>query len=195
MEQPHKRIKCVCVGDGATGKTCLLTVFKMGKFPTEYIPTVFETYVADIMIGEKHIELALWDTAGQEDFDRLRPLSYHDTDVIMICFGIDSPDSLDNVLTKWIAEVRHHCGKIPIILVGCKKDVRNDQRVLNMLAQEGKRPLTPQEGESVREQIGADRFVECSASTGENVHQVFEVATRLALGKKEPGRTGKCKYL
>lgn len=40
------------------------------------------------------MELALWDTAGQEDYDRLRPLSYPDTDVILMCFSIDSPDSL-----------------------------------------------------------------------------------------------------
>ena len=48
----------------------------------------------------KHVELALWDTAGQEDYDRLRPLSYPDSHVILICFAVDSPDSLDNVQEK-----------------------------------------------------------------------------------------------
>lgn len=43
------------------------------------------------------VELALWDTAGQEDYDRLRPLSYPDTDVILMCFSIDSPDSLGEI--------------------------------------------------------------------------------------------------
>ena len=51
------------------------------------------------------VELALWDTAGQEDYDRLRPLSYPDTDVILMCFAIDSPDSLENISEKWTAEV------------------------------------------------------------------------------------------
>lgn len=46
------------------------------------------------------MELALWDTAGQEDYDRLRPLSYPDSHVILICFAVDSPDSLDNVQEK-----------------------------------------------------------------------------------------------
>ena len=65
-----------------------------------YVPTVFENYVADVEVDGKHVELALWDTAGQEDYDRLRPLSYPDSHVILICFAVDSPDSLDNVGEK-----------------------------------------------------------------------------------------------
>ena len=67
------------------------------------------------------VELALWDTAGQEDYDRLRPLSYPDTDVILMCFSIDSPDSLENIPEKWTPEVKHFCPLVPIILVGNKK--------------------------------------------------------------------------
>lgn len=69
----------------------------------------------------KQVELALWDTAGQEDYDRLRPLSYPDTDVILMCFSIDSPDSLENIPEKWTPEVKHFCPNVPIILVGNKK--------------------------------------------------------------------------
>jgi GTPase SAR1 family protein len=69
-------------------------------FPQVYVPTVFENYVADVEVDGKHVELALWDTAGQEDYDRLRPLSYPDSHVILICFAVDSPDSLDNVQEK-----------------------------------------------------------------------------------------------
>ena len=69
----------------------------------------------------RQVELALWDTAGQEDYDRLRPLSYPDTDVILMCFSIDSPDSLENIPEKWTPEVKHFCPNVPIILVGNKK--------------------------------------------------------------------------
>ena len=69
-------------------------------FSQVYVPTVFENYVADVEVDGKHVELALWDTAGQEDYDRLRPLSYPDSHVILICFAVDSPDSLDNVQEK-----------------------------------------------------------------------------------------------
>ena len=65
-----------------------------------YVPTVFENYVADVSIGSWQFEVALWDTAGQEDYDRLRPLSYPDSHLVVISFAIDYPDSLDNVRGK-----------------------------------------------------------------------------------------------
>ena len=71
------------------------------------MPTVFENYVADVEVDGKHVELALWDTAGQEDYDRLRPLSYPDSHVILICFAVDSPDSLDNVQEKVCTSIHY----------------------------------------------------------------------------------------
>ncbi|VEL32280.1 unnamed protein product, partial [Protopolystoma xenopodis] len=128
------RKKLVIVGDGACGKTCLLIVFSKDQFPEVYVPTVFENYVADIEVDSKQVELALWDTAGQEDYDRLRPLSYPDTDVILMCFSIDSTDSLENIVEKWHPEVKHFCPNVPIILVGNKRDLRNDERARHELA-------------------------------------------------------------
>uniref|UniRef100_A0A3Q2V4Z9 Ras homolog gene family, member Ac n=1 Tax=Haplochromis burtoni TaxID=8153 RepID=A0A3Q2V4Z9_HAPBU len=128
------RKKLVIVGDGACGKTCLLIVFSKDQFPEVYVPTVFENYVADIEVDAKQVELALWDTAGQEDYDRLRPLSYPDTDVILMCFSVDSPDSLENIPEKWTPEVKHFCPNVPIILVGNKKDLRNDDHTRRELA-------------------------------------------------------------
>ncbi|OLL22472.1 GTP-binding protein rhoA [Neolecta irregularis DAH-3] len=175
------RRKLVIVGDGACGKTCLLIVFSKSCFPHFYVPTVFENYVADVEVDGKHVELALWDTAGQEDYDRLRPLSYPDTHVVLICFSIDSPDSLDNVLEKWISEVMHFCPNLPIILVGCKKDLRDDPKTIDELRKTSQRPVTREEGESVAKKIGAAKYLECSAKTNEGVRETFENATRAAL--------------
>lgn len=93
----RKRLKFVLVGDGACGKTCLLIVATKGTFPEVYVPTVFENYVSFMEVKRDLYEVHLWDTAGQEDYARLRPLSYPDSQGFLICFAIDSPDSLDNV--------------------------------------------------------------------------------------------------
>ncbi|CAA9964107.1 hypothetical protein PTNB73_08763 [Pyrenophora teres f. teres] len=218
------RRKLVIVGDGACGKTCLLIVFSKGTFPEPswspsaaqhsptltisrydaptdalapqvYVPTVFENYVADVEVDGKHVELALWDTAGQEDYDRLRPLSYPDSHVILICFAIDSPDSLDNVQEKWISEVLHFCQGLPIILVGCKKDLRFDQKTIEELHKTSQKPVTPEQAEDVRKKIGAQKYLECSAKTNEGVREVFEHATRAALLTRKEKKTKKCLIL
>ncbi|TPP61189.1 Rho gtp-binding protein rhoc [Fasciola gigantica] len=187
------RKKLVIVGDGACGKTCLLIVFSKDQFPEVYVPTVFENYVADIDIDDKRVELALWDTAGQEDYDRLRPLSYPDTDVILMCFSIDSPDSLENIPEKWTPEVKHFCQNVPIILVGNKKDLRNDEATKNELRRMKMEPVKLEEGKAMAEKIGALAYLECSAKTKEGVREVFEFATRAALQTRKKKR--KCELL
>lgn len=182
------RKKLVIVGDGACGKTCLLIVFSKDQFPEVYVPTVFENYVADIEVDGRQVELALWDTAGQEDYDRLRPLSYPDTDVILMCFSIDSPDSLENIPEKWTPEVRHFCPNVPIILVGNKKDLRNDDNTKRELQKMNQAPLKTDEGKRMADTISAVAYLECSAKTKEGVREVFEQATRAALEKKKRPR-------
>uniref|UniRef100_A0A4X2KKK4 Ras homolog family member C n=1 Tax=Vombatus ursinus TaxID=29139 RepID=A0A4X2KKK4_VOMUR len=145
----------VIVGDGACGKTCLLTVFSKNQFPEMYVPTVFENYVADIEVDRKQVELALWDTAGQEDYDRLRPPSYPDSSVILMCFSIDSPDSLENIPEKWTLKVKHFCPIVPIILVGNKKDLQNDEHTRGERAKMKQEPVKPEQGRDVANQIGA----------------------------------------
>ncbi|KAK4940805.1 Rho GTPase, partial [Elasticomyces elasticus] len=86
--------------------------------PPNQVPTVFENYVTDCRVDGKSVQLALWDTAGQEDYERLRPLAYSKAHVILIGFAIDTPDSLENVKHKWGEEARERCPGIPIILVG-----------------------------------------------------------------------------
>ena len=181
------RKKLVIVGDGACGKTCLLIVFSKDQFPEVYVPTVFENYVADIEVDNKTVELALWDTAGQEDYDRLRPLSYPDTDVILMCFSIDSPDSLENIPEKWTPEVRHFCPNVPIILVGNKKDLRNDEGTKRELAKMKQEPVKYEEGTSMCAKVNAHGYMECSAKTKEGVREVFKAATEAALQTRRGG--------
>lgn len=131
------------------------------------------------------MELALWDTAGQEDYDRLRPLSYPDTDVILMCFSIDSPDSLENIMETWNPEVQHFCPNVPIVLVGNRKDLRQDPATIKELAKMKQEPVKPEEGRAMAEKINAFGYLECSAKTKEGVREVFEMATRAALQVKK----------
>ncbi|GME66971.1 unnamed protein product [[Candida] boidinii] len=185
MPPAEIRKKLVIVGDGACGKTCLLIVYSKGSFPDVYVPTVFENYVSDVNVGGRRVELALWDTAGQEDYDRLRPLSYPDSNVILICFSVDAPDTLDNVQEKWISEVLHFCQGVPIILVGCKIDLRNDPRTIEKLSALGQQPVTTAEGQEVADTIKALHYLECSAKLNQGVREVFETAGAAALETRE----------
>jgi len=176
-QNPIRR-KLVIVGDGACGKTSLLCSFALGEFPKEYQPTIFENYVAEIRLDGKPVQLALWDTAGQEEYERLRPLSYSKSHVILIAFAIDTPDSLDNVQVKWVEEVRNICGPtIPILLVGCKADLRPFPDSPDFVSRA--------QAERVASAIGARAYKECSALKIEGVDDVFEAATRASMLMRE----------
>jgi len=176
----------VIIGDGACGKTSLLCSFALGEFPKEYQPTIFENYVAEIRLDGKPVQLALWDTAGQEEYERLRPLSYSKSHVILIAFAIDTPDSLENVTVKWIEEVRSICGPtIPIILVGCKSDLRpspEHPEYYNFVSRA--------QAERVAQDIGARDYKECSALRIQGVDDVFECATRASMLMRDGASTG-----
>lgn len=209
------RRKLVIAGDGASGKTSILLVFSKEMFPSSYIPTVFDNYVTGVEVnqpfltnskiakgtknllrkisfkdksGKRQLALELWDTAGQEDFIRVRSLSYKNADVVLLCFSLDSSDSLKNVVEKWAPEVKYYCPDVPIILVGNKKDLRtvsssNETDKENLRSQ----MVSNEEGKSIARQINAVSYVECSAKTGDGIKMVFEKATFAALRRKKKG--------
>lgn len=130
------------------------------------------------MVDGKPISLGLWDTAGQEDYDRLRPLSYPQTDVFLICFSIVSPPSFDNVKAKWFPEIEHHAPNVPIILVGTKLDLREDNDTMKGLRAKRMEPVSYEQALLVSKEIRAHKYLECSALTQRNLKSVFDEAIR-----------------
>jgi Ras-related C3 botulinum toxin substrate 1 len=177
-----KHIKCVVVGDGAVGKTCLLLSYTTNAFPGEYIPTVFDNYSANVMVEDQQINLQLWDTAGQEDYRKLRPLSYPQTDVFVICFSLVSPASLENVQNMWMPEVKEHCPGTPYILVGMKSDLRDHfGKHADEYSRKGWEPISTSKGEEMKKAINARSYIECSARTQYHLKEVFETAVKAVL--------------
>lgn len=178
-----QNIKTVVVGDGTVGKTCLLMTYSMNIFPTDYIPTIFDSYTANVLVDGRPINLQLNDTAGQEEYDRLRPLGYPGTQVVLICFALDSKVSLENVDMRWTPEIKHHLPNVPVLLVGTKLDLRKNT--------EDDHFVTEEEGWAAAKRIGAARYIECSALTLRNVKTVFDELIRLALKAREMRETKK----
>lgn len=172
-------IKCVTVGDGAVGKTCMLICYTSNKFPTDYIPTVFDNFSANVVVEGTTVNLGLWDTAGQEDYNRLRPLSYRGADVFVLAFSLVSRASYENVLKKWIPELQHYSPGVPIVLVGTKLDLREDKRYL--ADHPGILSVTTAQGEELRKKIGGTYYIECSSKTQQNVKAVFDAAIKVVI--------------
>ncbi|CCF56187.1 hypothetical protein KAFR_0A07530 [Kazachstania africana CBS 2517] len=215
-----KSIKCVVIGDGAVGKTSLLISYTTGTFPRDYVPTVFDNYTTTISLSNSSLsnstpslkshphsleslqlfKLNLWDTAGQEEYDRLRPLSYPQTDIFLICFSVAESNSFKNVTEKWLPELKTNSnienseifkksGKYPILLVGTKSDLRDDtveQKKLHL-----------NDSDFVSQQV-IDKFVkdnlfmgyvETSAATQTGVREVFETAVRFVASDMEKPST------
>ena len=140
------------------------------------LPFSYPSTTASLSVSQ-----GLWDTAGQEDYDRLRPLSYPQTDVFLICFSVISPSSFDNIGAKWYPEIKHHAPGVPFILVGTKVDLRSDADTQRKMQERGHSPVTLQSGNAKAQELGAYKYLECSALTQEGLKQVFDDAIRCVL--------------
>ncbi|XP_070187375.1 ras-related C3 botulinum toxin substrate 1-like [Littorina saxatilis] len=190
-----KSVKCVLVGDGAVGKTCLLISYTTDTFPEEYVPTVFDNFAEDITLDGNLVKLQLWDTAGQEDYDRLRPLAYPNTDIFMLCFSLMSETSLKNVKEKWYPEIRNHDANVPVVLVGTKLDLRQDKNAVRQLRERKQTPVTTSQGSELARIIKAKRYFECSSLTQENLKNAFQETVRVALNMDNSKQKAKSKCI
>ncbi|XP_039471881.1 rho-related GTP-binding protein RhoF isoform X1 [Oreochromis aureus] len=173
------------------GEHC--AVKKLLRHNWKYAPSVFEKYTTTITLGGKEIKLNLYDTAGQDDYDRLRPLSYQEANLVLVCFDVTNPTSYENVLIKWYPEVKHFCRDTPVILIGCKTDLRKDKECARKLKAMNLAHVTYMQGEETRQHMNAELYLECSAKYQENVEDIFREATKMALAFNRKQRNNKRK--
>ncbi|KAM9366866.1 ras homolog family member Ua [Symphorus nematophorus] len=177
----ERRVKCVLVGDGAVGKTSLVVSYTTNGYPTEYVPTAFDNFSAVVAVDGQPVKLQLCDTAGQDEFDKLRPLCYTSADVFLLCFSVVSPASFQNVPEKWVPEIRRHAPFAPLVLVGTQCDLREDVKVLIDLAKYRERPVDPADAQDCAMEVGAVTYIECSSLTQKNLKEVFDTAILASL--------------
>lgn len=180
------KCKIVIVGDSECGKTSLIQRYIKETFNEVYSPTAFDTYNTTYHVSETYkIQMSLWDTSGSHRYDSVRPLSYADADLIMICFSVAEPDSMDHAISRWASEVREHCPKQPIILVGCKTDLRTDAATVAELAKRRTTPIMYDQALKTAKQIGALVYSEISSKDSQrSVNDVIEVAALSSAGNK-----------
>jgi len=175
-------IKCVVVGSGRVGKSSLIFRFCEGYLPEYVLPPVVDNQVKEMgSVGSPPaLMLSLWDTCGESDYGRLRPLSYPPTDVFIISFSLTDILSYWDVTETWFPELRHHCPNVPFILVGTKMDLRNTNN--------WKQCVTKAQGIALALSVGAATYVECSACNESSTTFVFEQAVAAVFPRRKQQR-------
>lgn len=185
-DKTHRNpLKVLLLGNEGCGKTSLLRTYTGKTFDEEYNPSVFDYYTATVTLENKNSQdLTLWDTSGSTDFDHVRPLSYKDTDVILLCFDVTNDASLDSISQKWMLEMFENVPGKPFLLVGCKSDLRNSSPgTPQKNGDEQVSPVTHPQAIKFAKTIKAADYMECSSKQmNDEIDRIFSAAARLGLG-------------
>ncbi|XP_043961803.1 rho-related GTP-binding protein RhoV [Gambusia affinis] len=177
-------ISCMLVGDGAVGKTSMIISYISNGYPAEYQQTGFDVFSGQVQVEGSPVKIQLLDTAGQEEFDEFRALSYAHADVFLLCFSMVDPDSFHNITKKWVPDIRAHNASSPIILVGTQLDRLLDVNVLINLDKCKVKPVLSSRARSLADKIRATDYIECSSLTQKNLKEAFDEAIFAAIKNK-----------
>ena len=212
---PGVNIRCTLVGDPKCGKSSVLLSYLADSHPTQYSPTIFDSYSKRVRFRERTINLLLYDIGGDTELHQFGTQQGIGTDIFLVCFSIDDPSSYVNVSEKWRAEIEKNylvsnytaddpkssLSKPIMILVGCKSDTRvlnplfKDIRTLRRPSEPGKilqkapsiknTTISTPEGARLSNEIGAKKYFDCSAKSGSGIQEIFNEAIKLVLERRE----------
>jgi len=180
-----RAIKCGIVGDGTVGKTTLLVSYTARAFMDDYVPTLFDNFSAIEEVDGQCINMILWDTAGQEDYQTLRTTMYRNTDIFLLCFSTVHMDSFDNLKHKWIQELKANAPDTTFILVGTKTDLRDKLEKENDKSVE---VISSKKGQKRSKELKAQSYVECTSKDPSSVNNVFVEAIRVVLEREKKAK-------
>ena len=183
-------LKLVAIGDTASGKTSLLARLGTQRFQSEYVPTEFDNHTSTLVIDGRHFNLGLWDTAGQSDYDYMRPISYPQTDIFLICFNVSNRESFKNVKV-WISEARTYAKTASLFLVGLK----TDQRRYSKIAADDE--VTYSEAAKLAKKFKLMKYYECSAKmdSHEEIEDLFRKIINIHLQPQMKVKTNSVTHL
>ncbi|KAH8832176.1 Rho GTPase [Flagelloscypha sp. PMI_526] len=169
-----QEVKVTLVGDTTVGKTSLLLRFTTGMFPLEYIPNSFDRYPKYVVHEGQIMNFELFNTQGHEDYNRLRPLTYHGTEIFVLCFSVIDHSSFVSIWTRWRSELNTHALRhAKKLLVGMKVDLTFDEVVCDKLRALRRAPIERECAEVLAEQIGAESYIEVSALNGQGMESLM----------------------
>lgn len=180
------------LGDRSVGKSAVVITHSSGQFPEGYIPNYFDNYPMHLMVDEKPYQLTVCEAICRDEYDRVRPQTYPDTDVFLILYSSVHPASFEKVRQKWYPEVTFHCPNTPIVLVATKIDIREQMSKSTLNLSESL--ITYEQGFALSKEIGASKFIECSAATQQGLKDCFEECIRASLAPK-PWKKKSCTLL
>lgn len=170
-------------GDYNTGKSSLFKHRVTGQIPIigNYCPKYERIEPEEFTFDEKTFNVVFDDhEGGGEDWESLRPFGYIHVDCVVLCFSVGCPDSFERIKRYWYPFTQKHCPKAKLLLVGMKKDLRDNQDVIKELSKVKEKPVTYEEGEKTSKEINAKYYLECSTIREEGNEEVFRKAAEIA---------------